>query len=110
MITTAIDRLTVMIFGSILSSICGTTICGSPLLTSDRHTIPYSSISITQDSNAPAAMTHIAIGNFGMNLLETSSTARAVSPMIIDGTFTSPIVSAMCSTSSNSSPVPAPAP
>ena len=110
MITTATDKLTVRISGSILPSTCGTMNDGSPVLTSDRHTIPYSSISIKLDITAPAAMTQIAIGNFGISRLDTRSITRAITPMTIDGTFASFTVAAICSISSNSSPVPDPAP
>ena len=110
MITTATDKLTVSMLGSILTSICGKINDGSPLSTSDRHTIPYLSMSITQDTTAPAAMTHIAIGNLGIMRLDAKSMTRATAPMIIDGTFAYFTVAAIFSVNSKSSPVPAPAP
>ena len=83
---------------------------GSPGDTFERHTMPYLLTSTKYDTPAPIAMTHMAIGNLGMSRLDTRSTTSAETPTTRLVTFISHAVSAICFTSSRSSPVPAPAP
>ena len=107
MITAAIIRL---LPSACLRSIPAKWKCtsfGSPFSTASKSTTPCSSTRKHIVAATPAAMITIAAGNLGITFPATRSSSNAPTPSTTDSQLISLHVSAICLSSSGSSPDPA---
>ena len=107
MMTTATDRLIVTASFMGITVRSGKLHAGSPGSTAASVWIPQSRTGRTRVITAPAAISTTAIGNFGMNFLDSNRITSAETLSATDGRLMDAASFAICSASSRNSPVPA---